>query len=51
MNINVTLLGVTLSVHSTYSLRINAQTMLYKVWYQPLTSPYSTVTDFARFLG
>ena len=51
MNINVTLLGVTLSVHWTYSLRINTQTMLYKVWCQQQTSPYSTVTDFAKFLG
>ena len=51
MNINVTLLGVTLSVHWTYSLRINTQTMFYKVWCQPQTSPYSTVTDFAKFLG
>ena len=51
MNINFTLLGVTQPVHSLYSLRINTQTMPYNVWRQPLTSPYSTVTDLARFLG
>ena len=51
MNINFTLLGVTQSAHSLYSLRINTQTVSYNVWRQPLTSPYSTVTDLARFLG
>lgn len=51
MNINFTLLGVTQSAHSLYSLRINTQTMSYNVWRQPLTSSYSTVTDLARFLG
>lgn len=51
MNINFTLLGVTQPAHSLYSLRINTQTMPYNVWCQPLTSPYSTVTDLARFLG
>lgn len=39
MNINFTLLGVTQSAHSLYSLRINTQTMSYNVWRQPLTSP------------
>ena len=51
MNINFTLLGVTQSVHSSYPLRINTQTMPYNAWRHPLTSPYSTVTDLARFLG
>ena len=51
MNINFTLLGVKQSAHSLYSLRINTQTMSYIVWRQPITSPYSTVTDLARFLG
>ena len=50
-DINFTLLGVTQSAHSLYSLRINTQTMSYNVWRQPITSPYSTVTDLARFLG
>lgn len=51
MNINFTLLGVTQPEHSSYPLRINTQTMSYNAWHQPLTSPYSTVTDLARFLG
>ena len=51
MNINFTLLGVTQSVHLSYPLRINTQTMPYNAWRHPLTSPYSTVTDLARFLG
>ena len=51
MTINFILLGVTQFARSLYSLRINTQTMSYNVWRQPLTSPYSTVTDLARFLG